>query len=134
MNNWFDLVSLILVVVFFVAVIGGAVYVANMVSKAVTDAKEGLKTKGLHVTDSGVAIKTGKRVDRENYLDRTQATLVNSMKYASVGNTDGTRQTPTPSNDTKADFLSPGDERPSFKMRRTSSGSGAGGLLKRKNS
>lgn len=32
-----------------------------------------LKSKGLHVTDNGVAVKTQARMDREDYIDKTQA-------------------------------------------------------------
>ncbi|KAJ7222426.1 hypothetical protein GGX14DRAFT_540412 [Mycena pura] len=72
MANWLDVIALLVTV----AVFGGIVYVVLLivrsVSQGVESAKEGLKTKGLHITDKGVAVKTSKRFDREDYVDATQ--------------------------------------------------------------
>lgn len=124
MGDWVHFVTLIIVVVLFVSAIVGAIYIARAVSDAIANAKESLKNKGLHVTDSGVAVKTSKRVDRENYLDRTQAALVNSMKYTSVGNKESSRSSSMHETDRPASS----SEKPSAKR----SSSTNSGLQKRK--
>ncbi|KZT33482.1 hypothetical protein SISSUDRAFT_1054163 [Sistotremastrum suecicum HHB10207 ss-3] len=95
MGRIFDFVSLIFTIVFFVGIIYGAITIARIIDEAVHSTKETLKSKGLHVTDSGVAVKTKARMDREDYIDKTQAALINSMKYASFG--DGTTSSPVSS-------------------------------------
>ncbi|KAJ6612166.1 hypothetical protein B0H10DRAFT_2053943 [Mycena sp. CBHHK59/15] len=83
MSSWLDLISLLVTV----AVLGGAIYavlaVVRSVSQGVESAKEGLKTKGLHITDKGVSVKTSGRFDREDYVDATQRGFVKAMGAAS---------------------------------------------------
>jgi len=55
------------------------------VSQGVESAKEGLKTKGVHITDKGVSVKTSKRFDREDYVDATQRGIVKAMGASSFG-------------------------------------------------
>jgi len=83
MANWLDVIALLVTV----AVFGGIVYVVLLivrsVSQGVESAKEGLKTKGLHITDKGVSVKTSKRFDREDYVDATQRGIVRAVGAAS---------------------------------------------------
>jgi len=53
--------------------------VVRSVSQGVESAKEGLKTKGVHITDKGVSVKTSKRFDREDYVDATQRGLLKAV-------------------------------------------------------
>jgi hypothetical protein len=41
-----------------------------------------LKTKGVHITDKGVAVKTSRRFDREDYVDATQRCAVSRSLFA----------------------------------------------------
>ncbi|KAF7320939.1 hypothetical protein HMN09_00180600 [Mycena chlorophos] len=84
MTNWVDLLSFGATI----AVFGGIIYVVLLVvrgvSQGVENAKEGLKTKGVHITDKGVALKTDKRFDREDYVDATQRGLINVVNASSI--------------------------------------------------
>ncbi|KAJ7283279.1 hypothetical protein C8J57DRAFT_731676 [Mycena rebaudengoi] len=55
------------------------------ISRGVESAKEGLKTKGLHITDKGMSVKTSARMDREAYVDATQRGFVKAMGASSFG-------------------------------------------------
>ncbi|KAJ7666514.1 hypothetical protein B0H17DRAFT_1210561 [Mycena rosella] len=83
MANWLDLISLVATI----AVFGGIVYAVLMmvqsVSQGVASAKEGLKTKGVNITDKGVSVKTSKRFDREDYVDATQRGLLKAVNASS---------------------------------------------------
>ncbi|KAJ7929096.1 hypothetical protein B0H13DRAFT_1703708 [Mycena leptocephala] len=83
MANWLDLISLIATVSVFGGIIYVVLLVVRSVSQGVESAKEGLKTKGLHITDKGVAVKTSKRFDREDYQDATQRGIVNVVNASS---------------------------------------------------
>ncbi|KAJ7367794.1 hypothetical protein DFH08DRAFT_946773 [Mycena albidolilacea] len=85
MANWLDMISLLVTVSIF----GGIIYVILLVVRSVSDgvesAKEGLKTKGVHITDKGVAVKTSRRFDREDYVDATQRGIVKAVGASSFG-------------------------------------------------
>ncbi|KAJ7058054.1 hypothetical protein C8F01DRAFT_305577 [Mycena amicta] len=104
MANWLDLISLGATV----AVFGGIIYIVLLVvrgvSQGVENAKEGLKTKGVHITDKGVAVKTSKRYDREDYVDSTTRGLVNVVNASSFRK-GGAAQ--TPDSDAGSQHLSP---------------------------
>jgi hypothetical protein len=71
-----------------VGVILGVVYVVQQIQQAVHQTKESLKKKGLHITDSGVSVKTDRRFDREDYIDATQRSFIKTMGAASFGQVD----------------------------------------------
>jgi len=85
MANWFDFLSLTVTV----AIIGGIVYgiitVSKAISASVETTKQSLKNKGYTISDKGVAIKTSKRFDREDYVDATQRGFVKAMGASSFG-------------------------------------------------
>ncbi|KAF8211649.1 hypothetical protein K438DRAFT_1958728 [Mycena galopus ATCC 62051] len=95
-SSWIDMVSLLLTI----SVLGGVVYVVLLVvrsvSQGVESAKEGLKTKGVHITDKGVSVKTSKRFDRENYVDATQRGFVKAVNASSFGKRDEAGQLLSP--------------------------------------
>lgn len=47
-----------------------------------------LGKKGLHITPSGLSVKTDKRFDREDYIDATQRGIIKTMGAASFGQVD----------------------------------------------
>ena len=47
-----------------------------------------LSKKGLHITPSGLSVKTEKRFDREDYIDATQRGIMKTMKVASFAQVD----------------------------------------------
>lgn len=57
-------------------------------SDELNDILYSLKKKGLHITDSGVSVKTDKRFDREDYIDATQRSFIKTMSAASFGQVD----------------------------------------------
>jgi len=74
--------------IFTLAILGGILYLVFHTNKAmngaVRTAKEKLESKGLHVSSTGVAVKTEKRFDREAYMDATQRGLVRALHASSV--------------------------------------------------
>ncbi|KAJ7122931.1 hypothetical protein C8R44DRAFT_784953 [Mycena epipterygia] len=83
MANWLDLISLLATVAVFGGIVYAVLVVVRSVSQGVESAKEGLKTKGLHITDKGVSVKTSKRFDREDYVDATQRGFVKAVNASS---------------------------------------------------
>ncbi|KAJ6543920.1 hypothetical protein B0H19DRAFT_290562 [Mycena capillaripes] len=83
MANWLDMISLLVTVSVFGGIIYVVLLVVRSVSQGVESAKEGLKTKGVHITDKGVSVKTSKRFDREDYVDATQRGIVNVVNASS---------------------------------------------------
>ncbi|KAJ7477235.1 hypothetical protein B0H11DRAFT_1917179 [Mycena galericulata] len=99
MATWLDLISLLTTVAVFGGIIYAVLLVVRSVSQGVESAKEGLKTKGLHITDKGVSVKTSKRFDREDYVDATQRGFVKAVNASSFrkGGADSTEHlSPTP--------------------------------------
>jgi hypothetical protein len=74
--------------IFTLAILGGILYVVFHTNKAmngaVRTAKEKLESKGLHVSSTGIAVKTEKRFDREAYMDATQRGFVRALHASSV--------------------------------------------------
>ncbi|KAK7061246.1 hypothetical protein R3P38DRAFT_2828380 [Favolaschia claudopus] len=85
MAGWSDMISLFLTVSIFGGIVYVILLVVQSVSQGVESAKEGLKTKGVHITDKGVAVKTSKRFDREDYVDATQRGIVKAVGASSYG-------------------------------------------------
>jgi len=83
MANWLDLISLLATVAVFGGIVYAVLVVVRSVSQGVESAKEGLKTKGVHITDKGVSVKTSKRFDREDYVDATQRNFVKAVNASS---------------------------------------------------
>ncbi|KAJ7667533.1 hypothetical protein DFH06DRAFT_1469489 [Mycena polygramma] len=94
MANWLDIVSFVLTVSVFAGAVYVVLLVVRSVSQGVESAKEGLKTKGVHITDKGVAVKTSKRFDREDYVDATQRGIVNVVNASSFRKGPGDSGTP----------------------------------------
>ncbi|CDO70166.1 hypothetical protein BN946_scf185009.g17 [Trametes cinnabarina] len=75
MANWFDYLSLVATLFIIAAIIYGGIVASRAISNAVKSTKENLKIKGVNVSKHGVAVKTNKRYDREDYLDATQRSV-----------------------------------------------------------
>ncbi|KAJ6516406.1 hypothetical protein C8R45DRAFT_1087477 [Mycena sanguinolenta] len=84
-SSWTDMVSLVVTLSIFGGIAYVVLLVVRSVSQGVESAKEGLKTKGVHITDKGVSVKTSKRFDREDYVDATQRGIVKAMGASSFG-------------------------------------------------
>jgi hypothetical protein len=78
-----DFLSLLATLAVFGGVIYGVIFVMKTVNEGVASTKESLKAKGLHVTSSGVSVKTDKRFDRADYVDATQRGIMNAMNASS---------------------------------------------------
>ncbi|KAF7297297.1 hypothetical protein MIND_00962900 [Mycena indigotica] len=78
-----DLLSFGVTIAVFGVIIYIVLSIVQGVSQGVENAKEGLKTKGVHITDKGVAVKTSKRFGREDYVDATQRGIVNIVNASS---------------------------------------------------
>jgi len=83
MANLFDFVSLLVTLAILGGVVYGVMSMVKTVNEGVASTKESLKAKGLHVTSSGVSVKTDKRFDREEYMDATQRGIINAMGASS---------------------------------------------------
>jgi len=88
MASLFDFLSLLVTAAFFVGLIVAVIYAVQQIQLAVNNTKESLKKRGLHVTESGVSVKTDKRFDREDYVDATQRGMLKAMGAASFGKVD----------------------------------------------
>jgi len=66
----------------------GVVYTVQQIQIAVNNTKESLQKKGLHITQSGVSVKTDRRFDREDYVDATQRGIIRAMGAASFRKVD----------------------------------------------
>jgi hypothetical protein len=85
--NWFDYLSLIVIASIFFGVIVGAVYITRSVNEAFNKTHEDLKSRGLELKNGGLAVKTDKRMDREDYLDATQRGIMRIKNASSLGKT-----------------------------------------------
>ncbi|KAG9080259.1 hypothetical protein FRC06_006860 [Ceratobasidium sp. 370] len=94
MANWFDFVSLVIVFGLF----GGVIYAAKLLSKqfsgAVDSTKDSLKKRGLDITETGMSVKTDKRMDRTDYIGATQKNMVDALKAASFGSPQNQKAVP----------------------------------------
>jgi len=88
MASLIDFLSLLLTSALFVGFIVGVVYAVQQIQLAVNKTKQRLESKGLHITDSGVSVKTDKRFDREDYVDATQRGVIKAMGATSFGKVD----------------------------------------------
>ncbi|KAF8597400.1 hypothetical protein BDV93DRAFT_610413 [Ceratobasidium sp. AG-I] len=94
MANWLDLLGFLT----FLGIFGGVIYAAIALNKqfsgAVESTKDGLKKRGLDITETGVSVKTDKRLDRSDYLAATQRNLVGALKGATYGSPDNQKAVP----------------------------------------
>ncbi|KIM71807.1 hypothetical protein PILCRDRAFT_830112 [Piloderma croceum F 1598] len=88
MASLLDFLSLLVTAAFFVGIIIVVVYVVRQIHLAVNKAKTTLQQKGLHITDSGLSVKTDRHFDRDDYVDATQRGLLKAMSAASFGKVD----------------------------------------------
>ncbi|KAL7278005.1 hypothetical protein ACG7TL_007961 [Trametes sanguinea] len=92
MANWFDYLALATTLFVIAAIVFGGIIASKAISNAVQSTKENLKTRGVNLSKNGVAVKTNKRYDREDYLDATQRGFIKAMKASSGGNQAGEEQ------------------------------------------
>ncbi|KIK57382.1 hypothetical protein GYMLUDRAFT_112243, partial [Collybiopsis luxurians FD-317 M1] len=63
-----------------IAVFAGITYaiisVQGLVSEGVESTKDKLKEKGYSISDKGLSVKTLKRMNREDYVDATQRSML----------------------------------------------------------
>jgi len=80
-----DVVYLILTL----GVLGGSVAVILFIVKRFTEftntTKEKLKSRGYEISDQGVAVHTERRLDREDYIDKSRGGLVKAFNASSYG-------------------------------------------------
>jgi len=88
MANLSDFLALLVTATVFVGVIVGVIYAVQQIQHAVKQTKESLQKKGLHITDSGVSVKTDKRFNHEDYIDATQRSFIKTMSAASFRQVD----------------------------------------------
>ncbi|KAH7325190.1 hypothetical protein B0J17DRAFT_682545 [Rhizoctonia solani] len=91
MSNWFDIVSLVLFLGLFSGVVYGAMVLSKQFSGAVESTKDGLKKRGLSITENGMSVKTEGRLDRDDYIGGTGRNLVDALKATSFGSPDNQR-------------------------------------------
>ncbi|QRW23017.1 hypothetical protein RhiXN_08053 [Rhizoctonia solani] len=88
--------------VLFLGLFSGAIYGAMVLSKqfsgAIESTKDGLKKRGLDITENGLSVKTEKRLERDDYIDGTGRygtvsfrNLVDALKVASFGSPENQR-------------------------------------------
>ncbi|KAF8736886.1 hypothetical protein RHS02_06219, partial [Rhizoctonia solani] len=79
----------------FLGLFSGAIYGAMVLSKqfsgAIESTKDGLKKRGLDITENGLSVKTEKRLERDDYIDGTGRNLVDALKVASFGSPENQR-------------------------------------------
>ncbi|CAE6496359.1 unnamed protein product [Rhizoctonia solani] len=91
MSNWFDIVSLVLFLGLFSGAVYGAMVLSKQFSGAVESTKDGLKKRGLSITENGMSVKTEGRLDRDDYIGGTGRNLVDALKATSFGSPDNQR-------------------------------------------
>jgi len=62
-----------------VGIVVGGIYVFRMVSATIEKTRTDLRSKGVHVSNQGVQIKTNKTYNHEDYIDATQRALTAGM-------------------------------------------------------
>ncbi|CCO31532.1 hypothetical protein BN14_05577 [Rhizoctonia solani AG-1 IB] len=60
-------------------------------SGAVESTKDGLKKRGLDITENGMSVKTEKRLERDDYIGGTGRNLVDALKATSFGSPENQR-------------------------------------------
>ncbi|KAJ7087302.1 hypothetical protein B0H15DRAFT_307151 [Mycena belliarum] len=122
MADWLDLFSLVATLAVFGAIIYAILSVLGSISQGVESAKEGLKTKGVHMTDKGVSVKTSRRFDREDYVDATQRGLLKAVNASSFRK-GGASPEPLSRTSSAASIPTPGDaEKKKGLFKRSTSG------------
>jgi len=84
MSNWLDILSLIVSLALFVGIIAGALYAARAISNTIDETKKSLNEKGVNISASGISVKTGKHMTREDYLDATQRNVVKAIQTSTT--------------------------------------------------
>jgi len=92
MASWIDFFALVLTLSIAGGLVYGVLYISKQIKEGMNTTKERLKNKGLHISESGVSIKTSKRFDRDDYVDATQRGFIKAMSAASFGKADGPAQ------------------------------------------
>ncbi|CAA7264565.1 unnamed protein product [Cyclocybe aegerita] len=90
MATWIDLFALFATISVLTAIVYAILFVVKSVNQGVNATKESLKSRGLDVSASGVAVKTSRRFDREDYVDATQRGFVKALNASSIRKGDGT--------------------------------------------
>ncbi|KAI0045062.1 hypothetical protein FA95DRAFT_1608038 [Auriscalpium vulgare] len=85
MARFIDFLSLVFTTAIFVGAIVGVVVVVRKLSAAVESTKASLRERGWNVSDSGISVKTTKRLNREDYIDATQRGFIKAMGASSFG-------------------------------------------------
>ncbi|KAI6111825.1 hypothetical protein EDD16DRAFT_1606172 [Pisolithus croceorrhizus] len=93
MATWVDVFSLSVTTIVFVGTILAVIYSARKLTSTVAATKESLKNRGISLSDSGVSIKTDKRLDMEHYVDATQRGMIKVLDAASFGKQDAVERT-----------------------------------------
>ncbi|KZV75024.1 hypothetical protein PENSPDRAFT_748866 [Peniophora sp. CONT] len=79
-----DIFSLFLTITIFVGTIVGVVIAFQKISSAIENTKAQLKDKGWNISESGVSVKTDKRmVTQEDQVDAAQRGMFKAMNAAS---------------------------------------------------
>jgi len=93
-----DILSLVLTSALLVGSIIGVVFLARKISGTIESTKASLKEKGWNVSDSGISVKTNKRLNHEDYVDATQRGMFKAMQASSFGKvgTSGSPSQPSP--------------------------------------
>ncbi|VDB83094.1 unnamed protein product [Peniophora sp. CBMAI 1063] len=79
-----DIFSLLFTTALFVGTIVGVVIAFQKISNAIDNTKAQLKDKGWHISESGVSVKTDKRmVTQEDQVDAAQRGMFKAMNAAS---------------------------------------------------
>jgi len=127
MASWGETIGLIVTLAIFGGVIYAVVTIANKMNQAVASTKESLKSKGYHISESGVAVKTSARMDRESYIDATQRGVLKTMNAASFGKPGEQTNLSPPamergSSSTSVSSAGSGDKKTKFGFGRSNSG------------
>jgi len=78
-----DIFALFLTVIILTGVIYLIVSTNKAMDSVMQSAKQSLKSKGLDISSSGIAVKTDKVFDRESYMDATQRGIINALNASS---------------------------------------------------
>ncbi|KAF8308566.1 hypothetical protein DL93DRAFT_2086766 [Clavulina sp. PMI_390] len=85
-TTWTSYLQLVVVIAVVCGFMVATLYIVKAISDTIQNTKENLKAKGYTITDNGVAIKTNKRLDREDYIDATQRGFIKTMGASSFVN------------------------------------------------
>ncbi|KIL56114.1 hypothetical protein M378DRAFT_172974 [Amanita muscaria Koide BX008] len=81
-----DIFALLVTLVIFAVIAYVIISTHTAFNRGLQDTKENLKSKGLHISSSGISVKTDKTFDREAYLDATQRGFMSALNASSIHN------------------------------------------------